>query len=49
MQPGPDNEGFFGGSIHPSSNALVLFVMITLVTIACVFTSGLAILLITQL
>ena len=49
MQPGPNDEGFFGGSIHPSSNALVLFVMVTLVIVACVFTSGLLILLITQL
>jgi len=49
MQPGPDDEGFFGGNIHTSSNALVLFVNVTLVLIACIFTSGLFILLATQL
>lgn len=49
MLPGPDNEGFFGGSVHSSSNALVLFVNITLVIVACIFTSGLFILLTTQL
>ena len=48
MQPGLDNEGFFAGNIHQSSNALVLFVMITLVIVACIFTSGLLILLVTQ-
>ena len=47
MQPGLDNEGFFAGNIHQSSNALVLFVMITLVIVACIFTSGLLILLVT--
>ena len=49
MQPGEDQEGFFGGSIHPSSNALVLFVMSILIIIAGIFTSGLLILLVTQL
>ena len=40
-----DQEGFFAGSLHQSSNALVLFIMSMLLIVAGVFTSGLVILL----